>query len=227
MPRLKSAEKMRYLQQMELFRDLTGRELEELDRITTMSAVQAGKIFYRPDEMGEVLFLLKKGRVQLYRISPDGKKLVIDILGPGTIFGEMSLVGQRMYNTFAEALDDCLICVMSRADVERLIMEKPRVALRLLEITGRRLQEVEARLEDMAFKSVPARLASLLVRLAQEQGKVIMGYTHQDLAETVGTYRETTTQVLNSFKEKGLIDLARKRITILDLEGLQAIANAE
>ncbi|MGQ9517938.1 MAG: Crp/Fnr family transcriptional regulator, partial [Anaerolineae bacterium] len=127
MPRLKSAEKMRYLQQMELFRDLTGRELEELDRITTMSAVQAGKIFYRPDEMGEVLFLLKKGRVQLYRISPDGKKLVIDILGPGTIFGEMSLVGQRMYNTFAEALDDCLICVMSRADVERLIMEKPRV----------------------------------------------------------------------------------------------------
>lgn len=227
MPRLKSAEKMRYLQQMELFRDLTGRELEELDRITTMSAVQAGKIFYRPDEMGEVLFLLKKGRVQLYRISPDGKKLVIDILGPGTIFGEMSLVGQRMYNTFAEALDDCLICVMSQADVERLIMEKPRVALRLLEITGRRLQEVEARLEDMAFKSVPARLASLLVRLAQEQGKVIMGYTHQDLAETVGTYRETTTQVLNGFKEKGLIDLARKRITILDLEGLQAIANAD
>lgn len=227
MSRLKSAEKMRYLQQIELFRDLTGRELEELDRITTMSAVQKGKIFYRPDEMGEVLFLLKKGRVQLYRISPEGKKLVLDVLEPGTIFGEMSLVGQRMYNTFAEALDDCLICVMSRADVERLIMEKPKVALRLLEVTGRRLQEVEARLEDMAFKSVPARLASLLVRLAQEEGKVIQGYTHQDLAETVGTYRETATQVLNSFKEKGLIDLGRKRITILDLEGLRSIASAE
>jgi len=224
MVRAKMTEKMGYLTQMYLFRDLTGRELEELDRITTMSAVQKGKIFYHPHEMGEVLFLLKRGRVQLYRLSPDGKKLILDTLEPGTVFGEMSLIGQRMYNTFAEAVDDCLICVMSRADVERLIMERPRIALRILEVTGRRLQEAEARLEDMAFKSVPARLASLLLRLSLEEGKVIEGYTHQDLAETVGTYRETATQVLNHFKEKGLVDLARKRITILDFDGLRQMA---
>lgn len=219
-------DKIAYLTNMDLFRDLTGRELAQLDRITTMSAVQKGKVFYRPGETGEVLFLLKSGRVQLYRLSPDGKKLILDTLGPGAIFGEMALVGQRMYNTFAEAVEDCLICVMSRADVERLVIDQPKVGLRILEIVGRRLREAETRLEDMAFKAVPARMASLLVRLANERGKVIEGITHQELAETIGTYRETATQTLNDFKARGLIDIGRKRIIILDLEGLQALAES-
>jgi CRP/FNR family transcriptional regulator, cyclic AMP receptor protein len=217
-------DKIYYLTHMDLFRDLAGRELEELDRIITMTAVQKGKVFYRPGEMGEVLFLLKKGHVQLYRLSIEGKKLIIDTLAPGSIFGEMSVVGQRLYNTFAEAIEDCLICVMSRADVERLILDQPKVGLRVLEITGRRLREAEARLEDMAFKGVPARLASLLVRLASEHGDVIEGKTHQELAETVGTYRETATQILNEFEDRGLITIGRKRIAILDLEPLRAIA---
>jgi len=217
-------EKIGYLTNIDLFRDLTGRELEELDRITTMSAVQKGKVFFRPGEMGEVLFLLKRGHVQLYRISPDGKKLILDMLAPGTIFGEMSLIGQRMYNTFAEAIEDCLICVMSRPDVERLLLNQPKVALRILEITGRRLRAAEARLEDMAFKGVPARLASLLLRLSAEQGKVVEGVTHQELAEMVGTYRETATQILNQFEDQGLVELARKRITIIDSEGLLGVA---
>jgi CRP/FNR family transcriptional regulator, cyclic AMP receptor protein len=218
------AEKIAYLTNMDLFRDLTGRELEELDRITTMSAVQKGKVFYRPGEMGEVLFLLKQGHVQLYRLSADGKKLILDTLAPGAIFGEMSLMGQRLYNTFAEAIEDSLICVMSRSDVERLVLLKPRVGLRILEITGQRLQETEARLEDMAFKGVPARLASLLLRLSAEHGDVIEGMTHQELAEMVGTYRETATQILSEFKARGLVDTGRKRIAIRNPAGLRALA---
>lgn len=219
--------KIGYLSDMELFQDLSSREMEELDRITTMSTVRRGKVFYRPEETGEVLFILKKGRVQLYRISPEGKKLVIASLGSGTLFGEMALLGQQMHNTFAEAAEDCLICVMSRKDLERLILNKPQVALRVLEITGRRLRDAEERLETMAFKGIPARLASLLLRLSEERGtRDVVGLTHQDLAETVGTYRETATQVLNDLKSQGLIDIGRKRITILDPEGLTQIAES-
>ena len=128
-------------------------------------------------------------------------------------------------NTFAEALDDCLICVMGRPDLERLILTKPQVGLRVLEITGRRLREAEGRLEDMAFKGIPARLASLLLRLAAERhSETITGLTHQDLAETVGTYRETATQILNDMKTNGLIAIGRKRIQILDPVRLQAMA---
>lgn len=221
------AEKMRYLSELTVFQDLTAREMEELNRITTMSTVQKGRVFYRPEEPGEVLFILKEGRVQLYRISPEGKKLVITTLGEHTLFGEMALLGAKMHNTFAEAVEDCLICVMSRTDLERLILNKPQVALRLLEITGKRLREAEERLESMAFKGIPARLASLLLRLSDEQGSnEVTGLTHQDLAESVGTYRETATQVLNDLKSQGLIEIGRKRIEILKRDELMEIAES-
>lgn len=217
-------EKMHHLSTMELFQDLSEKEKEELDRITTMSTVRRGKVFYRPEETGEVLFILKEGRVQLYRISPEGKKLVISTLGKGSLFGEMALLGQQMHNTFAEAMTDCTICVMSRSDLERLILQRPQVALHMLEITGRRLRDAESRLEDLAFKSIPARISSLLLRLAGPDGNDITGFTHQDLAEMVGTYRETATQVLNDLKSKGLIEIGRKRIHIRDRARLESVA---
>ena len=176
-------------------------------------------------DSGEVLFLLKKGQVQIYRLAPNGKKLVVTTLGPGAIFGEMSLVGQGMHNTFAEAVDECVLCVMSRADVERLMREKPDVAYRFFETMGDRVSQLEARLENIAFKSIPARLADLLLRLANEAGgSEVRGYTHQDISEMLGTYRETITQTLNDFKVKGLIEIGRKRIVLLDRSTLQLLA---
>ena len=220
-------EKLGYLSDVDLFRDLSDRDMAELDRMTTITNVPRGRVFYQPEDVSEVLFLIKQGKVQLYRISPEGKKLVIATLGPGTLFGEMALLGQQMHNAFAEALDDCMILVMSRADLERLILSKPLVGLRLLEITGRRLNDAESRLEDMAFKGIPARLASLLLRLSAERNSPdILGMTHQDLAETIGTYRETATQVLNDMKSQGLIAIGRKRITICDPERLAEVARS-
>jgi CRP/FNR family cyclic AMP-dependent transcriptional regulator len=216
--------KLDYLSAIEVFQDLTRKEMEEMDRVITMNTCRAGKLFYIPGDTGEVLFFVKKGRVHLYRLSPEGKKLIVATLGPGAIFGEMSLVGQGMYNTFAEAVEDCLLCVMSRDDVERLILSKPKVALRFIEAIGDRLTQAETRLEEMTFKSIPARLASLLMRLSEGSGPVIDGYTHQDLAEMLGTYRETTTQALNDFKSAGIVKIGRKRVEILDREGLQEIA---
>ena len=222
-----AAEKMRYLSELTVFQDLSVREMEDLNRATTMSTMPKGRVFYRPEEPSEVLFILKEGRVQLYRISPEGKKLVISTLGPHTLFGEMALLGAKMHNTFAEAVEDCLICIMSRTDLERTILSKPQVALRILEVTGKRLGDAEEQLKNMAFKGIPARLASLLLQLADEQGSDdITGLTHQDLAESVGTYRETATQVLNDLKTDGLIEIGRKRITILDRARLTRVAES-
>ena len=219
--------KQGFLSDLDLFRGLAERDLAELNRATTSTSLPRGRVFYRPEEVGEVLFLLKQGSVQLYRISPEGKKLVIATLGPGTLFGEMALLGQQMHNAFAEALEDCQIMVLSRSSLERLIRNDPTVGLRVLEITGKRLADAEARLEDMAFKGIPARLASLLLRLAGERNAPeVTGLTHQDLAETIGTYRETATQVLNDMKADGLIEIGRKCIVIVDAERLQALAES-
>jgi CRP-like cAMP-binding protein len=198
-----------------------------MDRQITMSTCEPGKIFYMPEESGEVLFLLKKGNVQIYRLAASGKKLILATLGPGAIFGEMSLVGQGMHNTFAEAVDECILCVMSRADVERLMREKPEVAFRFFETMGDRVSQLETRLEDIAFRSIPSRLADLLLRLAGgSNGGQIHGYTHQDLSEMLGTYRETVTQTLNDFKAKGLVEIGRKQIVVLDGARLQSLASS-
>lgn len=217
--------KVGYLKTVDIFQDLSEEELQTLERSISMIPCSAGKIFYTPEDAGEALFILKKGKVQLYRISPDGRKLVISTLAPETIFGEMSLIGQGMYGSFAEAMEECTVCKMDRADLERLLLEKPKVALRTLEVIGKRLVEVEARLEGIAFKTVAGRLASLLLRLSEEQGGTIVGLTHQNLADDIGTHRETTTQALSKFKAQGLVETGRKRIQILDPEGLQHIAN--
>ena len=218
-------DKQHHLSEVDLFRDLSERDMAELDRVTTITAVPRGRVFYEPEDVSQVLFLIREGRVQIYRISPEGKKLVIATLGPGALFGEMALLGQQMQNAFAEALDDCRIFVMSRADLERLILNQPSVGQRVLQTTGKRLRDAEKRLEDMAFKSIPARLASLLLRMSVEQGSdEVVGMTHQDLAETVGTYRETATQVLNDMKADGLIEIGRKRIKILDKARLEVLA---
>ncbi len=218
------SDKLGYLSAMKIFQDLSQEELQAIERATTMINCPAGRVFYVPGETGEVLFLLKKGRVQLYCLSPDGRKLTVKILEPMMFFGEMAILGQGMYNTFAEALDDCLICVMSRQDVIRLLLGKPPVAARICEELARRAMEAEQRLEELAFKNVEARLAGLLVRLAGESDELV-GYSHQELAELLGVYRETVTHALGQLKGRGWIDIERKHIRLLDRARLKQLSN--
>jgi CRP-like cAMP-binding protein len=213
-----------YLSTTDVFRDLSPREIDEIDRMTAMSTCQRGKVFYTPGETGEVLFILKRGKVNLYRINPDGKKLVTATIEAGTVFGEMSIIAQGMHDTFAEAAEECTLCVMSRSDIEHLILTKPQVGLRFMELMAGRLRGMEARMENVAFKSVPARLAGSLLELAEGAEPRVTGVSHQDLAEIVGTYRETVTRVLNEFRTEGYIDLGRMNIAILQPEALRAMA---
>lgn len=218
--------KQDYLKTIKAFETLPSDAIAEVDQQTKMVRYRAGHLFYVPDDPGEVLFILKDGRVQLYRMSADGRKIVMALLNPGAIFGHMALVGQRLHNTFAQALDECLICVWDRSQVERVLIEKPEVALRFLDAVGQRLMQAEQRLEDITFRRVSARLAALLLQLeaeAESQG-ILRGYTHQYLADMLGTYRETATQTLNEFKSQNWIRIGRKTIEILDVEGLKACA---
>ncbi len=213
--------KRQYLSKVDIFCDLSAEEMEMLDRMTRMTTVERGQAIYRHLDRAEGLFLLKSGRVRLSRVGPGGKRLDISILEPGTFFGEMPLLGERMRDAFAEALEDCFLCVMSQADIERLVLSKPQAGLRIIEILSRRLSESEARLEDLAYRDVPACLASVLLRLSREGG-AIEGITHEELGDMVGAYRETVTKALHDLQSSGYITLSRRRITILDREGLES-----
>jgi CRP-like cAMP-binding protein len=134
-----------------------------------------------------------------------------------------------LHRTYAQAVDACTICIWSREAVEKVLREKPQVALRFLDAVGHRLSQAEERLTEITFKRVPARLAGLLLQLSQDNDQTcdLKGFTHQYLADMLGTYRETVTQTLNDFKSDNLIELSRKRIRLLDLAALADVAEGD
>jgi CRP/FNR family transcriptional regulator, cyclic AMP receptor protein len=219
--------KAHYLSSIDVFRDLPRSEVEHLAETTRMITCPRGRVVYRAGETSEALFLLKTGRVQIVRESADGKRLISAVLGPHTFFGEMALVGQRFpQDSTAEATEDALICVLSRKDLERLILQHPKVGLRFLEQLSARLLETEAIVEDFAFKAVPARLAGALLRLAETSSDGMIHVSHQELADMIGAYRETVTVTLDEFRERGLVELGRRSIQLLDHKTLRSLADA-
>ncbi|WP_241777903.1 Crp/Fnr family transcriptional regulator [Streptomyces sp. CT34] len=219
------------ISEVDIFRDLSEQEMDAIAAAAPMKTYAAGEILHSPAQPSEVLFILKRGRVRIFRVSAEGRALTCAIISPGTIFGEMALLGQRMYDNFAEALDDVTVCVMSRADVHKFLLSDARIAARITEILGRRLADLEQRLSDSVFKSVPQRIATTLTTLATRTetaaGKLRPGtrhpqiaLTHEQLAALAGTSRETTTKVLREFASRGLLRLARGRITVLDPDRL-------
>ncbi|MGW0825396.1 Crp/Fnr family transcriptional regulator [Streptomyces sp. NPDC002845] len=223
------------LSEVDIFRDLSEREMDAIATAAPMKTYTAGEMLYVPQEPCEVLFILKRGRVRIFRVSSEGRALTCAILNPGTIFGEMLLLGQRMYGNYAEALDDVTVCVMHRAEVDRFLLSDARIATRITELLGRRLTDLEQRLSDSVFKSVPQRVATTLLTLMPRQEPSALPLlpgakrqqvtlTHEQLAALVGTSRETATKALHQFADRGLIRLARGRITVLETEQLRDAA---
>lgn len=207
----------------DLFQGFNEEEMREVERVTTTRSFKRGDVLYMPGETGEALFLLRAGAVQIYRMSPEGRKLVIAQLLPFSFFGEMSCIGQGMYDTFAEVVEDSTIVTMNCAVLNRLLITKPEVARRILEAFGRRVLDAERQLEETVFKGIPARVAALLIR--ESKNDAVDGLTHQDIADRLGVYRETATNALNELKTAGLIEIGRKHIRLLDRERLSRIAD--
>ena len=221
--------KDKYLRSVDVFQDLTEEEIHQLGERAPMKRVPSGTIFYTQEQATEVLFILKEGRVRLYHLEPDGRMLTLAILEEGTIFGEMTLLGQRLQSNFAEAITPCLLCLMSREDVKALLLSDPRIAFRLMEMIGQRLVTTEQRLSDMVFKHAPERIATQLIQLAQQRRSWLgrksleVRCTHEELAHLVGVHQETVTKVLNEFRQQELIGLSRGRVVLLDVTGLAAV----
>ena len=216
----RAAHKLSYLAGHDLFRDFSPEQLHSFHDTIHMSSYPAGHVFYRPGETGEIIFLMKEGSARLYRISPDGRKFVFAVIPCRSVFGEMACMGQDMYDCFAEAAEDSVICTMNRSDVLRLIHLHPVFAIRLLEAVGQRMVQAERQLEDLAFKGLLPRLATFLMDSARD-GE-IHGLSHQEIAERMGVYRETATYALNQLRSRGMIELGRRRIRVVDPVSLAA-----
>jgi CRP/FNR family cyclic AMP-dependent transcriptional regulator len=214
--------KREYLLTMEIFRDLPPEQITMIEHATVMRTIAKGQVIYSQEDRAEALFLLKRGRVSIYRLTPDGKRLELATIGPKAFFGEMPLLGESLRHAYAEAAEESLLCVMSRADVERLIRQQPQVALRMIEVLGKRLALTEARLEELAYRSAPARIAAVLLRLTEGRAGSEVAVTHQELGDMIGALRETVSKILEEFQQDGLVELRRGHVLVRDAERLRA-----
>lgn len=176
--------------------------------------------------------MLKKGRGRIYRVSPDGREFTLAMVNAGTVFGEMTLTAQRLENAYAEAMESSVMCAMKRQDLERLVTEKPQVGLKMMRVLSERLSAADNRMEDIALKEVPARLAGFILQLVETEGvvtgegyKVPGRYTHRQLATVIGSKRETVTKAFTLLQRSGAVELKRRRIYVKDLEALKEAAS--
>lgn len=224
-PRLQN--KLGLLRSSDLFSDLDDRQMGHVEEVTVMTYAERGRLIYAQGETSEALFLLKRGKVHIYRISPDGRKLLTAVVEPGTLFGNMAFTGTTMQDGFAEAVEDSTLCVMSRHDIEELVQEFPSVGIRLLDTVSRKVRELEARLEEGLLRDMPTRVAAALLRLREHQDSDSVAITHQELADNLGTYRETVTHTLGDLQDRGLIALRRGCIEIVDSQALSDFVASE
>jgi len=205
------------------FRGLAPEELADVVRDVRHREISAGTTFHSPVRSAEVLYVVKRGRVRVYRLTPAGRKIILMEVRSPAVFGSMALLGQGMDGDFAEAVEDSLICTVSRRTLERLVHRRPDVALRLLAAIGNRLWEVERRVEEMAAFTAEQRLAALLLRLADSAGN-LTGLTQEDLAGMSGVVRQTAARILGRWRRECLVAVGRRSVRILRRDGLAARA---
>ena len=221
----KSEEKAAFLARNDIFRQLDVAELHEVERITTIVTYAPGRILYRPGEKGTTLYVLVSGIVHLYHLSTDGRKLIIATPDSESCFGELAVLGDGVYSSFAEVITEARICIIGKHDIEQLAAHNSSVTTALFKSVGQHFMHIEEQLVNTSFKSVNARLATLLLQLAQGT-QTVDGLSHEELAEHLGTYRETVSVALRDLKETGAIELGRKHVAICNKHLLQEIAGS-
>ncbi len=213
----------------DLFDALPAAERLHLERQIQTSNYAAGHLFFEPDEDGEQVLIVRNGRIRLYKLSPEGRALTLFVLEPQALFGEMAIF-QRPHDSFAEAVTDCTISTLPGNAVRELLATNVGLTFRLMEMMSERVRTLEHKLADIAFKSVPQRLASVLLNLADclpdtpAGPPSVVRYTHQQLAEMIGSYRETVTKAIGEFREEGTIRVDDDAMFLLDVPRLRLLA---
>ena len=221
-----------YLKHFNLFDGMDEESMLQVDRIAAMSSAKAQQPIYFPDAPSSAVFFLKEGHVKISRISGDGKEMILDVLGPGELFGELSMTEQEgARNEMAQALDEAVICTVRKEDFESMLRSNPGLNVEVTRRVGLRLRKFEERVVDLMFKDVRTRIATFLVRYAEELGKMKSGQitirmhlSHQDIAFLTGAARQTVTTTLNEFRSMCLLDFSRSEIVIKQYDRLRALA---
>jgi len=226
------AEQIWSIQRCSLFERLNSEELSFLEQRARMKLFVRNSAVYQPLDHAESVLVVINGRVRLFSLTPDGKEVLLALIEPGDLFGELALAGSEFREEFAQAAVESTIVAIPRDAMEAVLTKNARLSMAVTRYIGLRRRSLERRLKNLLFRSNRDRLLGLLRELLEQYGRQIIEgilidirLSHQDLASLIGMTRESVTIVLGELQNERLITIGRQRIVVLDPKRLAQIAS--
>ena len=218
-----------YLRKIPFFESLTQAQMVDLVADIEIREIRRRQIIYLPGDPGDRVFFINGGRVKCSKVSRDGKELTLAYRGAGQVFGELCVFEGKPREEMAEAMKNAIITELPVDIFRALLLDDAKLAFKFAGIVGGRRREMETKLEHLVFRDVQAKLAALLLELGGEYGvehedglQIGLKITHQEMANLIGSTRETISLTLAQFKKKGLLDMRGRSVVLVDLDGMKA-----
>ena len=217
------------VRQLSSLRALTRDELIRISHCKTSKTIKRGEVLFNEGDQVNGVFCIKDGVCKVSKMSENGRDQVIKLITKGDLLGERSLITGGPANLTAKALNDMEICFIPKDEIVRDLKQNNNFTMSILKDLATSLQDADEVIVDMAQKTVKQRLAETLLHLHKKFTKDDEGYidvylTREDIANIIGTATESAIRILSEYKKKGLIDFKGKRISIIDVKGLERIA---
>ena len=210
-----------------LFNGLPADQLSAIRQIAVEKQFNKGQTIFSEEDETKGLFVVVEGRVKIYKVSSEGKEQILHIIEAGQSFGEVTVFTGQQMPANAQTLAKSRLLLFPRSAFVGLVTANPSLALNLLAIMSKKLRQFAVQIENLSLKEIPARLASYLIYLAEEQGSadaVTLNISKGQLASLLGTIPETLSRIFAKLSRKNLIRVEGPKITLLDFEGIEDLS---
>ena len=218
-------EAMEFLRNAPIFEELAERDFARISACGVRKSYKKGEVILMEEESGSALFVIVSGEVKVVRIGEDGREVILSILGPSDIFGEMALLDGEARSASVVALDDAELFVIHRKDFLGLLHEYPSIAISLLKHLTQRLRRADALIKSLSLKDAYHRVGYVLLQFADERGRIKQGKVEidnlpvqQEIANMAGTTRETVSRTFSKMEKLKLLHVEGNAVTILDYD---------
>lgn len=220
------------LKRCPLFAGLKEEELRRIRAIASLRQIRKKEVLFSDGEEAKGFYVILSGKVKLYKISPEGKEQILHVVSAPDAFAEAALFLEGSYPAFAEALSDCQLLFFPKIDFIQLIQKNPQLSINMIVTLSHYLKRFALLIEELSLKEVSSRIAKYLIDLSlklAKEGKspkeVELDLSKTQLASKLGTISETLSRTLAKMKAKGIIDVNKNKILILNREALEELAS--
>jgi CRP/FNR family cyclic AMP-dependent transcriptional regulator len=229
-PRASASSKLSVLRKHPIFSDLAPDALDQLCRYAQPTSLKRGATLFAKGDPGHSLYAVISGTVKISVSSPDGRNAILNLIGAGEVFGEMSVLDGRVRSTDATANTNCEILVIDRRDFLPFVRSQPALAMKFIELLCERLRWTSDQVEQIILQDLPGRLASALLGLTEkrklESANRTIAITQQEISEMVGMTRESINKQLRAWAARDWLRLEHGAIVVLNADPLRELVEA-